>query len=296
MDVVVIENEAMRVGVMPHYGARVVSLVDKASGREWMVQGQPSNNIGEGAVYAAAEAVGWDECFPTVAPWDATGTVWNRRLRDHGDLWGRPWAVGAQSASAVTMVYSDATYRFARTLSLDACVLTAAYEVDNFSDRDMPYLWALHGLLAVTPSDRIIIEGIDTVAATYLNFDRPLPAQQISWPDTGGTLPFPLDRVQSAGRGFAGKFYSRAPSRRASVGREGAFLTLAWDAGLALGIWLNYGGWPSTGGPHHLALEPTSGTADHLGEAIAGGEVVPIPAGGRGRWSVTLTTGGELEP
>src|SRR5664279_4148592 len=86
-----IENDKLRVGIAPAYGARVVSLLDKTSGREWITQGVRSGNTGEDAVYLGAEAVGWDECFPTVGPWDASATPWRRRLRDHGDLWGRPW-------------------------------------------------------------------------------------------------------------------------------------------------------------------------------------------------------------
>lgn len=295
MKTATIENERLRIVIIPDYGARVVSLVDKRSGREWMVQGPPSANAEEEAVYGAAEAVGWDECFPTVAPWRADGTVWGRRLRDHGDLWGRPWAVLTRSATTLTTVYSDDIFRFTRGLTLEGDLLSAAYEVENRTDREMPYLWALHGLLAVTAADRIEIAGVDQVSATYLaNEERVVPAQEMSWPDTGGALPFMLDRVQLSDRRFAGKFYSRVPVRRASVGHDAAFLTVSWDAGLDLGIWLNYGGWPNAGGLHHLALEPTSAMADGLGEAVASGAAVVVPPNGRRQWNVSLTTSREL--
>jgi galactose mutarotase-like enzyme len=298
METIVIENEVLRVGVMPDCGARIVSLFDKRAGREWMAEGAPSANTGEDAVYGAAEAIGWDECFPTVAPWDAQGTVWGRRLRDHGDVWGRPSNVSARSATALTTTLADATYRFSRRLELSGGVLTASYEVENLADREMPYLWALHGLLAVTPADRIVIGGVDSVVATYLgDNDRILPPGSMGWPDTKGRLPFALDEVQPASQRFAGKFYmGDVPSRRASVGHDGAFLTLGWEAGLSLGIWLNYGGWPAAGGPHHLALEPTSAPADHLGEAVAAGTAVVVPAGGRHKWAVTLTLAEEARP
>ncbi|MCK1571891.1 hypothetical protein [Bradyrhizobium sp. 174] len=296
MDTVVIENEAMRVCVVPSYGARVVSMVDKNSGREWMMQGLPSSNTGEDAVYAAAEAVGWDECFPTVARWDAEGTVWGRQLRDHGYLWGCPWNVAARSDGAVTTFYSDGVFRFSRALSLTGRVLTAVYEVENLSDRELPYLWAQHGLLGVVASDRISIAGVERVAATYLVVDgHILSAQTMAWPDTNGKLPFALDEVQPASRRFAGKFYAaHVPFRRASVGHDGAFLTIEWNEGLALGIWLNYGGWPAAGGPHHIALEPTTAPADHLGEAVRTETAAVVPPGGRRTWTVTLTTTEEL--
>jgi len=59
----VIENDRLRVAVTPAYGARVVSLLDKLSGREWMTTGPESPNTGEEVRYWGDEAVAWDECF-----------------------------------------------------------------------------------------------------------------------------------------------------------------------------------------------------------------------------------------
>lgn len=73
MRTIVIENEYLRIGVTPDYGARVISLFDRLGGREWMTQGRESPNTGEDATYLGQEAVAWDECFPTVGAWDASG-------------------------------------------------------------------------------------------------------------------------------------------------------------------------------------------------------------------------------
>lgn len=290
METVFIENETLRVGVMPGYGARVVSLLDKASGRDWIFGGAPSPEAGEQTVYLAEQAVGWDECFPTVAPWDADATVWGRTLRDHGDLWGRPWEVVSATPTELTTRYSAPAFTFTRRLALSGSTLEASYLVENRSSQPMPYLWALHGLLAVTPADRIGIDGVRDVEATYLNdSDRTLDPGTMQWP-VDARLPFALDQVQPASRRFAGKFYADVPSRRATVGHGGELLTIAWDEGLSLGIWLNYSGWPQAGGTHHIALEPSSDGVDHLGESVAAGRA-PIPAGGSRGWSVRLTAG-----
>ena len=76
---VAIESDVLRVAVLPEFGARVVSFVDKRSGREWIFQGGETSDTGEDAIYGADAAVGWDECFPTVSPWDASQTPWKRR-------------------------------------------------------------------------------------------------------------------------------------------------------------------------------------------------------------------------
>ena len=125
MGTVFIESDAVRVGIATDYGARVVSLLDKRNGRAWMTQGEKSPNVGEDAVYSGDEAVGWDECFPTVGVWDGAETVWGRRLRDHGDLWGRPWQVDSSSSRDLTTTYATESFTFRRTLTLDGATLTA---------------------------------------------------------------------------------------------------------------------------------------------------------------------------
>ncbi len=291
MGVSFLENDQLLVAVAPDYGARVTSLFDKAGGREWIMQGRQSPNTGEDAVYLGDEAVGWDECFPTVAPWDATGTPWGRKLRDHGDLWGRPWQVDKQTPTALTLSYPDAQSRFTRELRLDGASLIARYRAENLGDRPLPYLWALHGLLAVTDRDSIELPGVETVSATYMSLGgRALSVPEIVWARPSGALPFALDKVQPASSVFAGKFYASGVARQsARVGHAGQWLEIACDKSIDhLGIWLTYGGWPGPGGHHEVAIEPTNAAGDHVGHAIDTG-APPLAPGERRDWRVTLT-------
>ena len=286
-----LENEALVVVVAPHYGARITSLVDKATGRDWIAPGGESAATGEAAVYLAEEAVGWDECFPTVAPWDATGTGWARMLRDHGDLWGRPWRIDAQAATALTTSYATDNFAFSRTLELQGNMLRADYSVRNRGSRPLPYMWALHGLLAVTPEDRIELPGVSGVTATYLSHrGGTLIAPQLSWPGPDEVLGLSLDRVYPADEHFAGKLYASGIAT-ASVGSARGRLDLAWTgAGLnQVGLWLNYGGWPGPGATHHIAIEPTTAPVDHLGLGIENGTARTLAPGATHGWSVTLT-------
>ena len=47
---VAIESDVLRVAVLPEFGARVVSFVDKRSGREWIFQGGETSDTGEDAM------------------------------------------------------------------------------------------------------------------------------------------------------------------------------------------------------------------------------------------------------
>lgn len=291
MSVAFLENDRLLVTVAPDYGARVTSLFDKQSGREWIAQGRQSATTGEDAAYLGDEAAGWDECFPTVSPWDATGTNWGRKLRDHGDLWGRPWQVNERSSTVLSLSYSDPQFRFTRELRLDGAALIALYRVENLSDKPLPYLWALHGLLAVTERDSIELPDVETVSATYLSLGgKTLTASEMAWAKPNGVLPFTLDKVQPASSAFAGKFYaSGVAGQSARVGHPGQWLEIAWDKSIDhLGIWLTYGGWPGPGGHHEIALEPTNAAGDHVGDAIDAG-AAPLAPGERRDWRVTLT-------
>jgi len=290
MAIITIENADLSVGVAAHFGARVVSLVDRRSGRQWLTQGGESLNTGEEARYLSPEAVGWDECFPTVSRWDAGSTPWRRNLRDHGDLWGRPATIEAAMPTSLVVSFAGPEYRFSRTLALEGATLVATYAAENRGNAPLPYLWALHALLAADAGDRMLLPGTDTVRAVYLSgVDRAALPAQLPWQASSRLLPFPLADVQSRTSHFAAKLYTDGPGeRRALIGRDGSWLELSWDTTIGnLGIWLTYGGWPAPGGHQEVAIEPTNAPADHLGQAIAQG-APPLAPGETRRWWVKL--------
>ena len=293
MDEVLLRNAQIDVAVSPDFGGRVTRLVDRRNGRDWMAPGGQTDQTAEDAVYGLAQAVGWDECFPTVGRCDASGTVWGGVLRDHGDLWGRPCAVVEQRADLLTLEQETAQFRFVRTLQLQGPTLDVRYQIDNLTAAPMPYLWALHGLLAVRPGERIVLPGVSTLTAPYLSRQGAIiDLPQVNWPDTSAALGFDIDIVQPETAGFAAKLYASVPAQaRAMVGGPDGWLELAWsglDLG-HLGIWITYGGWPGVGGVHQLALEPTTASAGDLAEAIGLGQIRPIAPGGQHRFSVQFS-------
>ena len=290
MTEIILQNDQLTVAVAPDFGARITRLIDRKTGRDWMAQGGQSTQIGEDAVYGLAEAVGWDECFPTVGRCDADSTVWRRTLRDHGDLWGRPFAVVDHRADLLTLEYEAAEFRFVRTLRLDGAALHVDYQIDNRTAEPMPYLWALHGLLAVRPDERIILPGVSQLTAPYVSLGGDIiDLPQVNWPDTTAALGFDIDTVQPASTGFAAKMYAAVPATaQALIGGPGGWLELAWSGDQIghLGLWFTYGGWPETGGVHHIAIEPTNASAGDLAEALDLGQVTPIAPYGQHQFAV----------
>jgi len=95
-DAIVLENEALRVTVLPAKGAEIASLVDRASGTEllftapWGLQppGSPPREGSDGAPFLENYAGGWQELFPTAGdPCEYRG----RSLPFHGEVATAAW-------------------------------------------------------------------------------------------------------------------------------------------------------------------------------------------------------------
>ncbi|MFV2062514.1 MAG: hypothetical protein ACC726_03250 [Chloroflexota bacterium] len=302
-----LSSDAVSVLLVPDVGARIVSLRDRRTGREWLTTGAPPS-AGELAGWAAEDAAfdgrasfGWDECLPTVGvcadPLDGGAEP----LRDHGEQWGRkaPSSLD-QSAAAIHTVWpaSRWDYVFSRRLSLrDATTLLVEYRLDNTSSVAMPLLWSLHPCLRLEPGSRIELPSVDTVMVTAAS-GIDLQAGLASWPHadlvtTSSDADVPvvdLSRVRS-GEGWATKLYAEAPTAVRAVTPDGASLSIDWDRAFApsLGIWLAYGGWPVEGAPvEQLALEPTTSGHDDLAGALRDGAECVLQPGASLDWWVSI--------
>ena len=323
-------NDRVRIVVCPALGARVLSLLDLWTGREWLVAGNPpaAGPAGDApawsaldAGYTGAVAFGWDECLPTVAscadPADPAG-----RLRDHGDLWGRPADVPAEGAALeatwlVELAVGRRAYRFLRRLRLDRGRVVADYELENRGRSELPVLWSMHPLLALDPGARLEAEGVASVLVTHAAGlpIAPVPGRA-DWPETPGTDGRPVTLAVARGpwAGTALKAYAGwelygsrqdatgegLPGVAAAVQPDGSRLDLTWYAPIApnLGIWLDDGGWPAP--PEvpcvQYALEPTTSPDDDLASAISAGRALVLAPAERVAWSATLQVSAPGEP
>lgn len=147
--------------VCPERGARITSLLDTATGREWLVPAplRPLRPLTYGAAWSAYEACGWDELFPTVGECahPGPGRAAGRRLPDHGEVWSLPWEDETEAAADAAVVASVGgaalPYRLRRRAALSAAGdgLVLDYSLDNLGDADLPFQWAAHPRLAAGP-------------------------------------------------------------------------------------------------------------------------------------------------
>lgn len=268
-----IETEDLRAEVAPQFGARVVSLIDRRTGRQWLVPGA----MVETPSYLAEAARGWDECFPTVSSCASAP-------RDHGDLWGRPVRMEGSEA-----IWDGPGWRFRRRLRAEGARLWARYRVENTGAVPLPWMWSQHLLVDPRPGDRIVLDGFDTVIRG---------GEPVDWPHIAGR---DLTRCGGIEDGFAVKLYARARPGQVTAAVQGpdGGLALGWDGAAmpALGLWLDYGGWPPPPGAPvvQVALEPTTACADDLDSALTRGEGRYLSPGATEAWTITLDLTGPAD-
>lgn len=139
-----VASDRLSVVVCPKRGARIVSLLDGATGREWLVQppgGAPLRPLTYGALWSAYEACGWDEVFPTIGECahPGPGRAAGRRLPDHGEGWSMAWDDDAGAAVSVTG--AALPYRMRRTATVKDEVLVLGYRVVNDGPDPLPFQW-----------------------------------------------------------------------------------------------------------------------------------------------------------
>src|SRR6266581_820604 len=95
-EIFILCNQEVELAVVPELGARIISLKDLRTRREWLwhpsggpklFRNRPSDK------FESSPLVGMDECLPTIAPCSWKG----RDLPDHGEVWGTAWALGFEA-------------------------------------------------------------------------------------------------------------------------------------------------------------------------------------------------------
>ncbi|MDQ2784416.1 MAG: hypothetical protein M3Y58_05385 [Chloroflexota bacterium] len=288
---IVLENELLRVVVLPEQGARIASLLHRPSGREalWSPPGLralPPPTYG--MLYADHPAVGIDECLPTIWADSYAG----RDLPDHGEAWSVPWDVTTgKDRIETTVTLRQSPFRLTRRITFaNETAIALEYALTNTSGAPAPCLWALHPLMTWQPGMRIILPpSVTAVEIGSVSGASPLheyaPA---TWPKTDG-VDLAGVQLNANGAAAATKVYvgPMVESERWAALHDtlaGFVVGFAFTVPM-LGLWLNRGAW---GGYTHVAIEPATGISEHLSTAVERENVLSVPAGKTAYWSVTI--------
>ncbi len=286
---IAMENDLVRVVVLPDQGARIASLIHLPSGREvlWSPPGLRALPPPTYAMpYADHPAVGIDECLPNI--W--ADTFAGHELPDHGEAWTVPWEARTGRASIETTVsLRRSPFRFTRRITfINDSAVRLEYALTNTGDAPAPCLWALHPLMKWQQGMRIILPPeVTTGEVGSVSGMSPLHEYApTTWPTSNG-LDLAGVQLNRDGAPAATKVYIGPMTERWAALHDtlaGFVVGFAFTVPM-LGLWLNRGAW---GGYTHVAIEPATGISEHLSTAVARENVLTVPANETAQWSVTL--------
>ncbi len=278
--VYVLSNQRIEIAVVPELGAKIISLKNLETGREWLWH--PSGALKlfrnePGDDFAASPLVGADECLPTIAP-----CVWRgRALPDHGEVWNAAWNVDCAAWEGGILKTSTklpiSPFELERTIELRDNEIRFSYQLNSQSAVEEHFLWAIHPLIKLVAGDRLVLPD-----STKRRFDGEKWSAEME-----SAVP-----VGDHAKIFAGPLSEGMAGIVSADG--GDRLEFEWDAAEndALGVWLTRGGWH---GHHHFALEPTNGDDDALCVAAKRQRCGLIAARGSATWQVCFRVCGDAK-
>ena len=293
----ILESDAIRVAIVPDLGAKIVSLYDKAHGREWLVPPiRPVKQTVYGATFVDQDMSGWDEMLPTIIACDWEGA----QLPDHGEVWSIPWKLENMEGALTLSVDGVAVpYHFVRSASLiTPDTVELQYSLTNTGQKALPYLWAAHPQFAADSATQIIFPPDVTHVVNVIENDPVLgQAEELcTWPQAtsiDGKV-WQLDHVRSVENHTCRKIYTRPEqpiSWAALLDKKlGCQLCLGWPSDFApyLGLWIDEGMYNTA---PVAALEPTNGYYDNLQRAIHNQRVSMLAPGEEAIWSMKICLG-----
>ena len=304
-DALQIDTGAIAFTIVPELGAKISSLRDSRSGREWLWRHprMAYQRAPHGSSYVAlADTGGWDECFPSVSACAYPSAPWaGAAMQDHGELWSQAPALAVlEDANTVTLRAEwqgvVLPYTFTRTImaTRGSARLRFEYTVANNADAPLDFIWSAHPLIAIEPGMRLSLpeqarfHSIQIFRDAAPQFERgvrfPLTVQSAAGPVDLAALPEPS-------AGVAIKLWSEPceagwAALRASDGE----LRMQWDPALLpqVAVWMNLGAAAFDGGmPYfNMGLEPCMGAQDSLEDAVTKYQLFEQlpPRGSRAWW------------
>jgi hypothetical protein len=277
---VVLENDRIRMTVLPGHGAKVVELVSKRADRDLLYH-HPRIDV-RPPVFGANVDDWWTGGIDEVAPTGHPAMVGGEQLPYLGEFWSQAWsaeivddeparvAVRLRCAGIITPLAIE------RRMELRAGepFVRSTHRLTNIGYEPVPFMWGIHPALAIRPGARIQVPGTtgifheghpDLGIAGGSSFPWPALAARDGAIDLSTARPpdppsWELVFVEGLKAGWLAVTDPESRSGFA-MAFDPAALPVAW-------VWGVYGGWR---GIYAVALEAWTAQPARLDEVIAAG-------------------------
>ena len=301
LTVIRIENEFLRLSVLPAFGGKIQELINKETGTRFLYESPVDPETialpSYGDQFEPPYSFGFDECFPNITQENYKLNGHSVELPDHGEIWSRECEVRVSDNELILISTGvEINYRFEKRISLSANRVIITYTLVNTEKLPFQYIWSTHPLLAIDEGDLILLPGKNRELLVNWSSDDHLGKEgsKISWPLTDQTGNRDLSIVKGKNSKVAAKLFADSAGGRAGIYRSLHDETLVFHFDPKsipfIGLWLCYGGWPDNedGGDYTVAIEPATAEFDSLNRAQKNGQAMEIAPGESKSWNLEM--------
>jgi hypothetical protein len=154
-----IENEVIKVIVIPSIGGKLASIYRKDKSFELLFQNK-DEKYRKPKLYSAFseyDASGFDDAFPTI---DESKIIFKSReviCPDHGEIWSATFQYEIQGEKLI-LTYTSLIldYSYKKIFHIEGENVLISYEIENFGEEQFPCIWAMHCLVRCEEDMEII--------------------------------------------------------------------------------------------------------------------------------------------
>ncbi|NDF03223.1 MAG: DUF5107 domain-containing protein [Actinobacteria bacterium] len=281
----VLENDFLKVSVIPELGAKILQIRDKQANYEWLWDDptRPLRARQPGDNYDEHDITGFDECFPNIGISSYPGNP-DITLPDHGELWSQAWSCQKSNNSIVTSTTGKVfSYKFQREITMKHRSLVFLYVIENMGQESFKGFWSAHPLFHAVEGMQISLSGNPAMTKEF-GFSGRMGSDgadgytghldKYIWPSTVGesgrsfdlsqiTLAEPLTDKVVVASPQDGIITLLNPRYKCAVQ-----FSLDPEEIPFVGICFNLDAWPLAGHKGRwLAIEPSTGPTDKLDES-----------------------------
>jgi len=283
-----IENDSIRVVVLPEKGGKLASLFLKQKEFELIFQNK-ENEYKNAKVYddfGAFDASGFDDAFPSINACKVKVGDNEVEYPDHGEIWSGNFSCDIRGEKVELLFNSSILpYCYKKIVSIKNNEVILEYEITNNGSIDFPCIWAAHFLVKCHEDMKLIMpdntdDVINVTSSTYLGEIGETHSYPIALDNYGKE--YLLNRVYPESAKKSEKYYINQEISEGQCGiyypHRAVTYKLHFDKNIMpyIGFWVTEGGFR---GDYNCAFEPANGFYDGIDIATREEKIFTLKAG-----------------
>lgn len=280
-----IENDFLRVIVIPELGGKIASIFRKDKEFELLFQNKEQfyQTPQLYSCFQEFDASGFDDAFPTIDKSNVLINGKNIVYPDHGEIWTAKFNYKLENEKIILNYKSTILdYDYKKTIYLQGDRIIAEYSIENLGETEFPCIWAMHCLINCEKDMQLFFpKGTDKVInvheSKYLGEVSKVHSYPVTKDENGNNIH--LDKVLDITSNNEEKYYVEGAVKEGKCGAyypsKDVNYNVYFDKEtlLYVGFWVTEGGFR---GDYNCALEPTNGYYDSIDIASKEGKVLVL--------------------